>query len=167
MAYIMEPQRPAAQGVSSIRNFLQISDRIGTSGQPTLEQLPLIRDAGYEVLISLIPPGHNTPPEEGDTARELGMEFIQIPVIWAGPTRQNLLDFFAAMDANAEKKVFVHCHVNMRVSAFMYLYRTVRLGMDPDDAEVELHDIWVPDGIWKEFVEANGVDSAPPPDTAK
>jgi protein tyrosine phosphatase (PTP) superfamily phosphohydrolase (DUF442 family) len=150
----MKPQQQTPQGVSAIRNFLQISERIGTSGQPELEQLPLIREAGYDVLINLLPVERT--PEEGGAVRALGMEYIQIPVAWAEPTRDNLLDFFAAMDANADKRVYIHCAVNMRVSAFMYLYRTVRLGMPPDDAEVELHDIWVPDGVWKEFIEANG-----------
>jgi hypothetical protein len=56
------------------------------------------------------------------------------------------------MDAAAARKVFVHCALNMRVSAFMYLYRTVREGVNPDAAERDLHRLWEPNGTWQRFL---------------
>jgi hypothetical protein len=56
------------------------------------------------------------------------------------------------MEANRARKVFVHCVVNYRVSAFMYLYRVLRLGVDPEDAIWDLRSIWEPDETWLAFI---------------
>jgi protein tyrosine phosphatase (PTP) superfamily phosphohydrolase (DUF442 family) len=134
-----------------IRNFVRLSDRIGTSGQPAEEQFALIRDAGFEVVINLLPSEREV-ANEGQIVALLGMDYANIPVIWGAPTVESVGIFFAVMDAMASRKVFVHCAVNMRVSAFMYLYRTLRLGEDEEEAEADLHDIWVPDGVWADLI---------------
>jgi protein tyrosine phosphatase (PTP) superfamily phosphohydrolase (DUF442 family) len=138
--------------LKGIRNFVRLSDRVGTSGQPTEEQFSLIRDAGYEVLINLLPAQREV-AQEGQIVARLGMDYVNIPVVWGAPTVENVGIFFAVMDAMAARKVFIHCAVNMRVSAFMYLYRMLRLGMDEEETEADLHDIWVPDGVWAELIE--------------
>ena len=51
-----------------------------------------------------------------------------------------------------EQKVFVHCAANMRVSAFIYRYRTQVLGMDDETARVDLEKLWDPMGPWKDFI---------------
>ena len=58
------------------------------------------------------------------------------------------------MDMLKGKKVFLHCAANARVSAFVYLYRMARLGVDPAEARKTLNLLWEPKGVWKEFVEA-------------
>ena len=137
-----------------IRAFKQVSDRIGTSGQPTAEQFPAIAAAGYETIINLVPPEQKALPEEPDIVRGLSMEYVNIPVVWTAPTRDNLDRFFAEMDARRGQRVFVHCAANMRVSAFLYLYRILRVGEDPDDAEQDLLDLWNPQDWWREFIDA-------------
>jgi hypothetical protein len=51
------------------------------------------------------------------------------------------------------KSVFVHCVKNMRVSAFIYLYRILRQGWTSDDAILNLIEIWEPEGTWAAFIE--------------
>jgi protein tyrosine phosphatase (PTP) superfamily phosphohydrolase (DUF442 family) len=143
--------------LTGIRNFVPLTPLIATSGQPTAEQLAAVRDAGYETVINLLPPERRDLPDEARVVADLGMEYVNIPVVWTRPTEENLADFFAAMEARADRKVYVHCAVNMRVSAFCYLYRVLRLGVPPDEAEIELHDVWVPDGVWKDFIRAQVV----------
>jgi protein tyrosine phosphatase (PTP) superfamily phosphohydrolase (DUF442 family) len=130
-----------------------LSDRVGTSGQPTEEQFAAIKEAGYEVLVNLLPFQREV-ENEAQVVADLGMEYVNIPVVWTAPTVENVKRFFEVMDANVGRRVFVHCQVNMRVSAFMYLYRTLRLRMDQEEAEDDLHDIWVPDGVWADLIEA-------------
>ena len=138
-----------------MKNFLRFSPKLSSGGSPTLEDLEAARDSGCEVVINLaLPTSTGAIPGEGDHVRRMGMQYIPIPVVWENPTRQNLLDFFEAMDANRERSVFVHCVMNMRVSAFIYLYRVLRLGVDPQDARKELIKIWEPDGIWLEFIQS-------------
>ena len=42
--------------------------------------------------------------------------------------------FFDVMDANEDRDVYVHCFANMRVSVFVYLYRTLRKGVPDAEA---------------------------------
>src|SRR5262245_8847217 len=125
----------AAPPLSDIYNFLTISDDLGTAGQPTAEQLAAVKEAGYDVVINLAL--GTTPrdlPNEADLVARHGMYYIHIPVVFDKPTEADLARFFEAMDENCDKKCFVHCIANMRVSAFVFLYRVLRQGVAPDEA---------------------------------
>lgn len=141
--------------LTDISDFLALTDKIGTAGQPTREQFPLLKQAGYEVVVNLLPAERYTLPDEKEVVTGLGMEYVNIPVEWAAPTDQDLDRFFEVMDAQIGRRVFVHCARNMRVSAFLFLYRVLRLGMDETDAEDEMERIWVPSGVWRELIDRN------------
>lgn len=139
--------------IEDIYNYLKLSDDIATSGQPTAAQIAEIAAAGYQTVINLLPPESNySLPGEREIVEAHGMAYVYIPVIWQKPTLQNLHDFCDAMDAHAGHKRFVHCAANMRVSAFMALYRILRLGWKPEDAFGDMQRIWNPDGWWREFI---------------
>jgi protein tyrosine phosphatase (PTP) superfamily phosphohydrolase (DUF442 family) len=146
-----DPRTP----LQKIYNFLQINDRLATSGQPKPEQFSAIADAGYEMVLNLLPDASDVylPGEEAQVC-SLGLSYHRISVIWTAPTRENLDEFFEVMKQNQTKQLYVHCAANMRVSAFTYLWR-VKSGEDPLEAEADMHDIWVPDGVWAEFIESS------------
>jgi protein tyrosine phosphatase (PTP) superfamily phosphohydrolase (DUF442 family) len=136
-------------------NFHRLTSTLASGGSPTLEDLENLRDAGCEVVINLaLPTSPGAIPAEDEHVHRMGMQYIPIPVVWENPTRQNLMDFFDAMDACCERSVFVHCVKNMRVSAFIYLYRIRRLGANPQAARADLARIWEPEGTWKDFIQA-------------
>jgi protein tyrosine phosphatase (PTP) superfamily phosphohydrolase (DUF442 family) len=143
----------AAQ-LSDIYNFLAVSDDLGTAGQPTTEQLAAVKAAGYDVVINLAL--GTTPrdlPNEADLVTGQGMDYIHIPVIFDNPTDGDLTRFFEAMDENQDKKRFVHCIANMRVSAFVFLYRVLQQGMAPDEARAMMQKIWQPNAVWQQFID--------------
>ena len=72
------------------------------------------------------------------------MSYVHIPVVWRTPSLRDLEMFFDVMESNKDRKVFVHCFANMRVSVFVYLYRTLKLGVPKKDALEDLHAIWDP-----------------------
>jgi protein tyrosine phosphatase (PTP) superfamily phosphohydrolase (DUF442 family) len=110
-----------AAKLDRIYNFLPISESIATSGQPTKEQFASIEGSGYKLVISLaLANSTNAIPEEKEIVENLGMEYIHIPVVWENPTQADFNNFCAVMTANRKRKVFVHCAMNMRVSAFIY-----------------------------------------------
>ena len=39
--------------LENIYNYLKISDKIATAGQPSVEQFSYIKEAGYQVVINL------------------------------------------------------------------------------------------------------------------
>ncbi len=143
------------QSIEAIYQFLRLSDRIGTAGQPTAEQFTAIKDAGYQVVINLLPSTREMLPNEQELVGSLGMEYVSIPVVWEAPTREDLERFFAAMEAHGQEKVFVHCAANKRVSAFLYLYRVLREQTPGEAAQADLNRIWVPNPIWQRFIAAN------------
>jgi uncharacterized protein (TIGR01244 family) len=142
-----------SQHIEDIDNFLQISDRLATAGQPTSEQYPAIVAAGYRVVINLaLTDSPRALVDEAAIARDLGLEYLQIPVQWTAPTPANFQTFRSAMDANADRQVFVHCAANKRVSVFVYLYRRCQ-GTDEIVARQDLAKIWMPEPLWQDFIE--------------
>ena len=142
-----------ADPLEQLTNYYPISPLILTAGQPTAEQIALIAQAGCDVVINLARPmSPNALADEAALAAAQGMEYVAIPVVWEEPTLDDLARFFAAMEANQTRTVFVHCVVNYRVSSFVYLYRVLRLGADPEEAMWDLRSIWEPDETWSTFI---------------
>ncbi len=141
--------------LSKVHNHVEISDRLTTSGQIRNEHLKSIREAGFEVLVNLAPADERRNLQEGFQAVEQGLTYVQIPVDWRNPSQRDLDLFFALMDANQDRKVYVHCFANMRVSVFVYLYRTLRQGVDEEAAWKDVLQVWDPNSQeqWKRFIE--------------
>ncbi len=142
-----------ADPIEDILNYLPLSPLIGTAGQPTETQLQAVQQAGYEVVINLATPtSTNALPDEAGLVAALGMTYVPIPVLWDGPTLDDLQAFFGALDTYSGRKVFVHCVLNWRVSTFMYLYQVIRLGIPHETAVWDMLSIWEPDEIWSQFI---------------
>ena len=92
---------------------------------------------------------------KGTWVTQQGMTYIHIPVSWQQPSPRDLRLFFDVMNANEDRSVFVHCFANMRVSAFVYLYRTLELGEAEDAARADLAEIWDPASQpqWASFID--------------
>ena len=116
---------------SGVYNFVKISDQLSTSGQISLDDIESVDSAGFDVVVNLAPARWERNFEEGFRVTQAGMTYIQIPVDWANPALRDLELFFDVMEANEDRDVYVHCFANMRVSVFVYLYRTLRKGV-PD-----------------------------------
>jgi protein tyrosine phosphatase (PTP) superfamily phosphohydrolase (DUF442 family) len=140
----------------AIYNYLPLSSRIATSGQPTAQQIQAIAEAGFEVVINLaLPTSDNALINEKELVETTGMRYVQIPVVWEQPTEANLASFLHAMTMYESQRVFIHCAANMRVSVFMALYRIRSLGWSRDDAMQMVYEIWQPNEIWSRFIEQN------------
>lgn len=139
--------------LDAIINYFPYAPNLATGGQPTPAQLDALAAAGYEVVINLaMPTSTNALPNEAELAAAAGMDYIAIPVVWENPTLDDLARFFEAMDATANRRVFVHCALNWRVSSFMYLYRVLKLGVPREEAVWDLLSIWEPDETWSAFI---------------
>jgi protein tyrosine phosphatase (PTP) superfamily phosphohydrolase (DUF442 family) len=138
--------------IESIPYFVRLTETIGTAGQPNVDRIETIREAGYEAVINLRPES-DTPPEERALVEREGMEYVQLPVVWDAPTVENVEQFFAEMRSREGKRVFVHCAMNMRVSVFMYLYRVVVQNVSPAEAADDMHRIWTPNETWQRLID--------------
>jgi len=144
----------AASPLTSIYNFRALGEQIGTSGQPREAQLQSIRDAGFEAVINLaLPTSDNAIPNEGSLVTKLGMSYVHIPVDFKAPAPEDFQAFSRVMKAFEDRSVFVHCAANMRVSAFVFLYRVLHQHIPIPEAERDLHAIWQPDEVWSRFIQ--------------
>src|SRR5712664_2721765 len=143
-----------ASPLSEIYNFRSLGAKLATGGQPTEAQLRLIREAGIDTVINLaLPTSDNALPNEGSTVTGLGMSYIHIPVNFQTPASQDFRAFCGVMHAFEGRRVFVHCAANMRVSAFVYLYRVMFKDVPASEARRDLNAIWHPDDVWSKFIE--------------
>ncbi len=140
-------------GVEGIINNFRYSDTLRSSGQPTKKQFSSISKAGYDVVINLAPYDIIEAPLKGEPeiVATLGLEYIHIPVNFLNPTQEDFDKFVDVMQRSSEKKVWVHCAVGMRASAFIYRYRCTILGEEEQTALWDLREIWEPFGVWKRF----------------
>src|SRR5262245_14033574 len=116
----------------------------------------MIKDAGYDAVINLaLPTSDHAIADEGSVVTGLGMSYSHVPVVFENPTLDDLRTFFGFMDALGGRKVWVHCVVNARVSAFLYLYLKHVRGLDDRQARSPVLDRWAPrmDERWKAFLE--------------
>jgi enamine deaminase RidA (YjgF/YER057c/UK114 family)/protein tyrosine phosphatase (PTP) superfamily phosphohydrolase (DUF442 family) len=140
--------------LSSIKDFLQLSDDLATAGQPTEAELGAIAARGWEVVINLAlatSPGA-LPNQEAMVVRH-GMEYVHIPIDFRAPEIPAALRFFATMRAHRGRRVFVHCAANKRVAALVYAYRILEGEPGPATAARDLARRWEPDETWRRYID--------------
>jgi protein tyrosine phosphatase (PTP) superfamily phosphohydrolase (DUF442 family) len=138
-----------------IEAFLPISNIIATSGQPSTEQFSDILSEGYSLVINLATSASsNWNPDEKAIVEGLGMEYVGIPIDWEYPTLNDFESLADLLDQNSDRKTWVHCAKNMRVSAMIYLYHRLRKGYTEETSSRYLEQIWQPNQIWQNFIDA-------------
>ena len=137
-----------------IINYCKVSDTISTAGQPTRSELELLSKKGFETVVNIaMDDSDGAILEEEAILTGYGLEYYHIPVVWENPQQYQLGQFFDLMDTKKEEKIFVHCAKNYRVSAFMYLYYILRLGLDEKHAKGVMLPDWNPDQTWTDFIQ--------------
>ena len=147
------PRRFTRKSLSSIFNYLPINGQLSTSGQPTEQQFASIKAAGFDVVINLAPhDAENSLQDEATIVNALAMDYIHIPVNFFKPSERKFALFVDAMTESKNKKIWLHCAANMRVSAFVFRYRRDVLHENASTAKLDLDKIWQPMGVWTQFV---------------
>jgi uncharacterized protein (TIGR01244 family) len=134
----------AVAPLETVRNFQQVSERLASSGQIGYDQVSLLREEGYDVVVNLAIADEERNAREGFFVTREGMTYIHIPVDWNEPAMHDVELFFDVMEANADRKVYVHCFANMRASAFVYMYRTLVEGVPEEEARATMDEVWDP-----------------------
>lgn len=134
-------------------NTHRVFDWLWTSGQLSERDIARLPALGIGAVINLaLPTSSNALPGEAELVTLLGIAYIQIPVEWERPELHELEQFFATLRAFEHRNVWVHCAKNMRVSAFVYLYRKLCLNHSEEDAMYPMREVWVPNETWQAFV---------------
>jgi protein tyrosine phosphatase (PTP) superfamily phosphohydrolase (DUF442 family) len=137
----------------SAPNVVAITPRLVTSGQPPAKTLAALASQGFQAVIYLAPPTvHDAVRDEAVIVGRQGLVFANIPIRFDDPTERDYEAFAAMLGGLADRKVLVHCQINMRASSLVFLYRVIALKENPDHAYEAVARIWSPDGVWKRFI---------------
>ena len=140
--------------MNKILNYVKINELISTSGQPKIEELELIANEGFEVVINLaVPTTSNALENEDKIVSSLNMSYIHIPVDFENPKLSDLKLFLNILQALGANKVWIHCAKNYRVSAFMYVYHKYILHTPFEQIDLSIFDMWQPSLLWQELMK--------------
>jgi protein tyrosine phosphatase (PTP) superfamily phosphohydrolase (DUF442 family) len=147
--------------IADIRNYIHLSEKIASSGQPEAHEFMGIAKAGYKLVVNLAMPDSDFAiQEEESIVTALGMSYVHIPVPFEAPTAEHLRQFLKVMQACSDQKVWVHCALNYRVSAFLYQYQRLVNGLPDEEAKKAMLETWEPDETWRAFIAMSGADIA-------
>lgn len=134
-------------------NTFQVFDWLWTSGQLSEKDIASLTALEIEAVINLaLPTSSNALPEEAELVTRQGIVYIQIPVEWDRPERHQLEQFFGMLRTFENRNVWVHCAMNKRVSAFIYLYRKLCLNHSEEVSMHPMREVWEPNEVWQAFI---------------
>ena len=151
----------SASELSDINNYREYSQNFSSSGQPSKKQLESLKDAGFERVVYIAFSNSGKAFADEDVlVKELGMDYVHIPVIWDQPTAADFYAFAGSMQRDADRKTLLHCQVNYRASAFSFLYRVLYENVPVVEAKADMNSVWQPNETWRklifEILEENG-----------
>ncbi|MFZ6655100.1 protein tyrosine phosphatase family protein [Undibacterium sp. TJN19] len=134
-------------------NVVPVSEQLISSGQPTARALEGLGAQGIDAVIYLAPPNvSDAVRDEHLIVSRQGLTFVNIPIIFNNPTTKDFDTFAGILQSLGDKKVLVHCQVNMRASTMVFLYRVVIGKEDPVLAYEAVSKVWAPSGPWKKLM---------------
>ncbi len=141
------------KSINDIINYVKLSDRISTAGQPLADEIGFVSENKFEVVIFLALFENSDLPLEKEIIGKKGLIFEHLPVVFKNPQISEFDTFIELLKKHKNKRIFIHCELNMRVSVFMSLYFMVIENLPYKDAMELIHKIWKPDEIWEKFMK--------------
>ena len=131
--------------VPPIRNFIRLNSQYCTGAQPRLEHLEVLKKEGVKAIINLRQPSEHRAAEEEARAKELGLRYFNIPVVFGEPKDEQVDEFLRITDDVDNQPAFIHCAAGIRVGAFWMIRRVLRDGFTVEAAEKEAEQIGLKD----------------------
>lgn len=127
------PQTPL-QALAGVANASQLSPTLVGGGQPAALNLQGLKEAGVGIVLDLRDPMEPRPIDEPSVVRELGMEYINIPVVSGSLSDATLDQILAVVRGAGDTPVFCHCAGGGRVGGALIPYLMIDQGLDEEDA---------------------------------
>ena len=132
---------PRQETTPPIRNFLRVNDQFCTGGQPRMEHLEMLKKDGVKAIINLRQPTEHRADEEEAKAKELGLRYFNIPVVYRDPKEEQVDEFLRITDDAENRPAFIHCTAAIRAGAFWMIRRVLRDGFTVEAAEKEAEKV--------------------------
>ncbi|HJV67638.1 protein tyrosine phosphatase family protein [Ideonella sp.] len=149
----LAPVARAAEARLAAPNVVPITPHLVTSGQPTADSLATLGQLGFEAVIYLAPLSvPDAVAAEPELLARQHIEFLNVPIAFDQPSAADVEAVANVLDRWRDKKVLVHCQVNMRASSMVFLYRVLRLKEPPERAYEAVEQVWSPRGAWRRLI---------------
>ena len=141
--------------MKEINNYIKVDKYISTSGQPTKKQFKVIAKNGFDVVINLAVSDikKGAIKQEGEIVDKYGMIYYHIPISWKKPELDRLDLFLKTLEVlqKSNKKVWIHCIKNYRVSVFLYRYKKDILKQK--GVKLIAPKEYKPDKVWRKILK--------------
>jgi protein tyrosine phosphatase (PTP) superfamily phosphohydrolase (DUF442 family) len=122
------------QAVRDVTNACHILPTVVTGGQPNAAQLRALKNAGGDIVLDIRDPMEPRLVEEPDLVRQLGMEYVNIPVRAGSLDDATLQRILTVLREAGDKTVFFHCGSGNRVGGALIPFFILDHGMEEEDA---------------------------------
>lgn len=127
----MKDAREIAPGMENAGYPLE---NIATAGQPEEEHFERLAGAGYKTVVDMRVPEEDRGLDEPEIVRQLGMEYVSIPV-GHETVEDETFERFRELMRNPERRpVLVHCSSANRVGALLIPYLMLDERKAPEEA---------------------------------
>ena len=117
-----------------------------------MHELETLADAGFQVVINLgLHDADYAIENEQSWVEQLGMRYIHLPVEFQQPKTSDFTHFLNILNIQQDKKVFILCAENKRVSIFIALYLVLTEQVSQIDGWNLILEIWEPNLVWESY----------------
>jgi len=144
----------------SVENYFSYNNSLASGGQPTQEQLKVLKENGFEAIVNLSPTSaRNALVDEAKVTESLQMNYVHFPVDCTNLQDFHYLTFKGIMNGLNGKKTFVHCGMNIKSSNLIHLYLVLEKGMNKTESEKILQSIQTPENKWIKYFAQMGIEN--------
>src|SRR3954447_4481426 len=122
------------QALSGVANACQILPNVITGGQPNSQQLRALKEAGGGIVLDIRDPMESRPVDEPVLVRQLGMDYVNIPVRAGSLDDATLERILAVLREAGDRTVFFHCGSGNRVGGALIPYFMLDMGLAEEEA---------------------------------
>jgi protein tyrosine phosphatase (PTP) superfamily phosphohydrolase (DUF442 family) len=122
------------QALDGVANACQVLPNIITGGQPSAAQLRALKEAGGDIVLDIRDPMESRPVDEAALVRELGMEYINVPVRAGSLDDPTLERILTVLRGAGNRTVFFHCGSGNRVGGALLPFFILDQRLDEEEA---------------------------------
>jgi tyrosine-protein phosphatase SIW14 len=142
--------------VAGLPNLGQVTPALYRGAQPTTKGFENLAKMGVNIVVDLRD-GPEGKLEEKEVTQS-GMQFVAIPWECGKPKDDDFAKFLTVLRDNADKKIFVHCHMGVdRTGMMIAAYRMNEQGWTAAEALREMRAFGF--SSFHEFILCNGLSS--------
>ena len=122
--------------VKGVPNFGQVTPKLFRGAQPSEKGFEALAKMGVDIVVDA---RGERADSEGKEVSRLGMKYVAIPWHCPFPHDDVFVRFLKLVQANPDKKVFVHCRLgDDRTGMMVAAYRIAEEGWTADEAMLEM-----------------------------